>query len=217
MRRASALVAGVLVAALLVIAVRALLQEGERYSGTNSVAANQPVILLGGGQRLCQAGEIVPEDTAGVELAEATGGRPGPPIEVRLRDGRGRVLAEGRNDGGYADGVVAVAIPLQEEARSGVELCVRIPRGTSLTLYGNINAEGRLELAGKGRPGALRVGYKRPGSETWLALLPTIAERFAIAKTRLAGPWTFWFAWALLLLAAGIGLRTVLRSTGEGA
>ena len=211
MRRARAVVVGVLVAALLVIGVRALLGEGERYAGTNSIPANQVVLELPGGPRLCQKGELVPADTAAVEFAQATSGGRAPGLSVELRDEDGRVLARGANPGGYGPTVVAVKIPVQREERAGVELCVRVASGGRLQLYGLANAEGKLTLAGKDRPGVLRVGYKRPGTETWLALLPTIADRFAVAKTRLAGPWTFWFVWGLLLLAAGIGIRTVLR------
>jgi hypothetical protein len=201
----------VLVVGLLVIGVRALLQEGERYAGTNSVPANQVAVELEGGRQLCQKGELVPAETAAVEFAQATSDERAPGLEVELRDGDGRVLARGEKPGGYGPTVVAVEIPVQREERAGVDVCVRVADGGKLALYGLAAPTGRLTLAGKDRAGVLRIGYKRPGSETWLALLPTIAERFAVAKTRLAGPWTFWFVWALLLIAAGIGIRTVLR------
>ena len=60
----------------------------------------------------------------------------------------------------------------------------------------------------------LRLAYRRPGKESWLALTPAVAHRFAQAKTRIAGPWLFYVLIALAVLAGGIALRTVVREEG---
>jgi hypothetical protein len=209
--RARALVVYALVAALLVITCVRLQQKDSRVSGTNSFAARDGTVTLAPGQRLCEAGEIVPADTAAVELSVGTGDAPGAPLAVTLRDGDERVLARGRAPGGYHNGLVAIPIPVQRTTRTGVEVCVeRTGPGTAL-LYGLANATGKLTLNGKARAGALRLAYKRPGRESWLALSPTIAHRFAQAKTRIAGPWLFWVLIAVSLLSGALALRTVVR------
>jgi hypothetical protein len=78
-------------------------------------------------------------------------------------------------------------------------------------LYGLAGATGKLELNGKARPGALRLAYRRPGQESWLALAPTVAHRFAQAKTRIAAPWVFYVLIAVAVLSGGLALRTVVR------
>jgi hypothetical protein len=209
--RARTLVVFALVAALLVLACVRLLQKDSRYSGSNSFSPRDGVILLAPGQRLCQAGELVPGDTAAVELSVGTGDAPGAPLAVTLRGADKRVLARGRAPGGYRDGLVAIPIPLQRTTRTGVEVCVtRTGPGTAL-LYGLPNATGKLKLNGKPRPGVLRLAYRRPGRESWLALSPTIAHRFAQAKTCAAGPWLFWVLIAVSLFSGALALRTMLR------
>jgi hypothetical protein len=209
--RARALVVGALVAALLVVAFVRVLAKDSRYSGSNSFSPRDGVIMLAQGQRACQVGEIVPADTAAVEVSVGTGGAPGAPLAVRLRDGEKRVLARGTVRGGYRDGLVSIPIPLQRRTRTGVEVCVeRTGPGTAL-LYGLQSGAGKLKLDGKPRPAVLRLAYRRPGRESWLALSPAIAHRFAQAKTQLAAPWVFWVLIGVSLLAGGVALRTVLR------
>ena len=209
--RARALVVGALVPALLVLALVRGLHEDSRYSGSNSVGPRQGIILLQPGQRVCQTGELVPAETAAVEVSVATGGEPGAPLTVRLRDADKRVIARGRSRGGYGDGLVSMPIPLQRRTRTGVEVCIgRSGRGVA-QLYGLGGATGKLELDGKAHPGVLRLAYRRAGKESWLALTPTVAHRFAQVKTRIAGPWLFYVLIALAVLAAGLALHTVVR------
>jgi hypothetical protein len=209
--RVRALVVCALVAALLVLACVRVLQKESRYSGSNSVGPRDGFILLQEGQRVCQAGELIPADTAAVEVSVATGGAPGAPLAVRLRDARKRVLARGRAPGGYHDGLVSIPIPLQRRTRTSVDVCIERTGPGTAQLYGLASGAGKVRLDGKPRPGVLRLAYRRPGKESWLALSPTIAHRFAQAKTRAAGPWLFWVLIGLTVLAAGLALRTVVR------
>jgi hypothetical protein len=209
--RARGLVVGALVPALLVLALVRGLHEDSRYSGSNSVGPQQGIILLQPGQRVCQTGELVPAETAAVEVSAATGGEPGAPLAVRLRDADKRVLGRGTAPGGYRDGLVSMPIPVQRSTRTGVEVCIeRSGRGTA-QLYGLAGATGKLELDGKPNPGVLRLAYRRPGQESWLALTPAIAHRFAQAKTRIAAPWLFYVLIGLAVLAGGLAIRTVVR------
>ena len=210
--RVRALVVGALVLALMVFALVRLLHEDQRYSGSNSIGPNQGIVLLQPGQRVCQTGELVPGDTAAVELAVTTGGQPGAPLAVTLRDEDRRVLARGTAPGGYGDGVVAIPIPVQRPTRTGVEVCLARTGPGTVQFYGLPSATGKVELDGKPVPGVLRLAFRRPGRESWLALTPAIAHRFAQAKTRVAGPWLFYVLIGVSLLAGGLALRTVVRA-----
>lgn len=209
--RARALVVGALVLALLALAIVRGLHEDSRYSGSNSVGPRQGIILLQDGQRVCQSGELVPADTAAVEVSVATGGGPGAPLAVRLRDTHKRVLGRGTARGGYRDGLVSMPIPVQRRTRTGVEVCVERTGPGTTQLYGLAGAEGKLKLDGKPVPGVLRLAYRRPSQESWLALAPAVAHRFAQAKTRIAAPWLFYVLIALAVLVAALALYTVVR------
>lgn len=213
--RVRALVVGALVLALLVLATVRVLHKDSRYSGSNSVGPKEGFILLQDGQRVCQVGELVPADTAAVEVSVSTGGGPGAPLAVRLRDGEERVLDRGSVRGGYGDGLVAMPIPLQRKTRTGVEVCIERTGPGTAQLYGLAGATGKVKLDGKPNPGVLRLAYRRPGRESWLALTPVIAHRFAQAKTRIAAPWVLYVLIGLSVLVAGLALRTVVR--GEEA
>lgn len=209
--RVRALVVGALVLALLVLGSVRVLHRDSRYSGSNSVGPKQAIVLLQDGQRLCQVGELLPDRTVAVEVSVATGGQPGAPLAVRVLDEDKRVLARGTARGGYRDGLVSMPIPLQRGTRTGVEVCIERTGPGVAQLYGLAGATGKLKLDGKDNPGVLRLAYRRPGKESWLALTPAIAHRFAQAKTRIAAPWLFYVLIALAVLVAGLALHTVVR------
>lgn len=214
-RRASRIAAALAVLVFAVTLAAALLKSQPRYAGTNSVRAVNLVAGLAPHRPVCQKGELVPRDAASVEVAVATGGQPGPPLATELRQESGQVLARGRVDGGYTDGVVDVPIPVVRRTVEHVEVCVRATAPGPVQLYGQANAAGKLLVAGKPAPGVLRLGYKRPGNETWLALAPAIAHRFSQAKTSIATPVTFWVLVVLVLGVAGLAIRSVLSEDEE--
>jgi hypothetical protein len=49
--------------------------------------------------------------------------------------------------------------------------------------------------------GTIAVDYYRAGSESWLELAPTVAERFGNGKSGLLGAWSFWLAMATVVAA----------------
>jgi hypothetical protein len=66
-----------------------------------------------------------------------------------------------------------------------------------------------------GAAGRVRLEWLRPGSESWLEVLPTVAHRFALGRWNPAGTLLL-PALALLLVAAWIGAaRLVLREVGR--
>lgn len=56
----------------------------------------------------------------------------------------------------------------------------------------------------------MAVDYYRAGSETWMQMAPTVADRFGLGKSGLLGAWTLWLvlaavlgAWVCAVLALG--------------
>ena len=101
-------------------------------------------------------------------------------------------------------------------ATAGARVCVRVaaaPRGTAVALAGDFEPGYTSEVAGQPLPTAkVRFDYMRPGRESWYQLLPTIAHRFSIAKAGFLRDWEWVAALALVVAAAFLALRTVLRS-----
>jgi hypothetical protein len=216
-RRASRIAVALAVAVFLVTLAVALLHSKRHYAGSNSVRALHVVTTLAPGDTICQQGELIPDKAATIEVSVATGGKPGPPLAAELRAPSGRVLASGTRRGGYGDGVAGVPIPVVRKTLQHVEVCVRSTAPGTATLYGQLNAKDRIEINRRRAPGVLRLAYLRPGDQTWLALAPTIAHRFAQAKTRVATPFTFWLLLVAVAAVAGLAVRSVLRDGDETA
>jgi hypothetical protein len=195
-RSASKIGVALAVLALVVVLLAGLLRSRPHYAGSNAVRALQLVAPLRANTPVCQKGELVPFKASTVEVSVSTAGQPGPPLTAELRRG-GRVLARGSRRGGYKDGLVAIPIPVVRKTLVGVDVCLRATASPPAQLYGQLNGQGKLVIGRKTVPGVFRIAYMRPGRESWLALAPTIAHRFAQAKTRVATPFTFW----LLLVA----------------
>jgi hypothetical protein len=214
-RRASRIAVALAVAGFLVGLVVALLHSKRHYAGSNSVRAVQVVTGLAPGRTICQQGELIPDKASTVEVSVATGGTPGPPLAAELRARSGRVLAAGTMRGGYHDGLVGVPIPVVRRTLTDIEVCVRSTAPGTAQLYGQLNVKDHLEINHRPAPGILRLAYMRPGDETWLALAPTIAHRFAQAKTRVATPFTFWLLLVAVVAVAGLAVRSTLRDEDE--
>jgi hypothetical protein len=194
-----AVVAGGFALLLVALAVT-LLQSAPRSAGSNYVGELEEVAELRGGGRHCQGGEAIPDDTGALRLLIGTYGRPAPDLRVVVRSG-GEVVTTGALPGGGPEG--HVDIPLRDvEARvSGARVCVAVGGGGRTVLYG---ATGRLHFE-----------WLRPGTESWLGLLPTVAERLALGRWNPLG--------SLLLPALALGLiatwiaaaRLLVREVGR--
>jgi hypothetical protein len=209
-RRAKTIAVALAAAVFLVTLLVSLLHSEPRYAGSNAVRAVQVVTAFAPGRTICQKGELIPQDASTVEVAVGTGGQPGPPLAAELRDRGGRVLARGTRRGGYRDGVVGVPIPVVRRTLGHIDVCLRSTAAGTAQVYGQGNATGHIEVNRHAAPGVLRLAYMRPGSETWLALAPTIAHRFAQAKTRVATPFTFWLLLVAVLGVVVVAVRSVL-------
>ncbi|MEA2134377.1 MAG: hypothetical protein QOC68_2286 [Solirubrobacteraceae bacterium] len=215
-RSASKIGVALAVLALVVVLLAGLLRSRPHYAGSNAVRALQLVAPLRANTPVCQKGELVPFKASTVEVSVSTAGQPGPPLTAELRRG-GRVLARGSRRGGYKDGLVAIPIPVVRKTLVGVDVCLRATASPPAQLYGQLNGQGKLVIGRKTVPGVFRIAYMRPGRESWLALAPTIAHRFAQAKTRVATPFTFWLLLVAVVGVAGLAVRAAVSDDEDEA
>jgi hypothetical protein len=68
-----------------------------------------------------------------------------------------------------------------------------------------------MNVAGGSIEARLRFDYLRPGRESWLELVPTLAYRSTIARSDLVRHWAWAGALLLMLLAAALALTTIVR------
>lgn len=210
-------VAVVLVLGLLAIAIAgvvALSRSEPRRSGTNLISDVGFVIPLAPGQQLCEPGELLPGDTGALRLTADSGAYPGPRLRASIIAPQGPV-SSGELKPGWRSG--AVLIPLERVARTlpSATVCLQNAGSRGVLFGGSTPASGFvIEDAGKPLSGRLRIEYMRPGSESWVALLPTLVHRFSLAKSDIVRHWAWIAVVVLMALAVGLAARTVLR---EGA
>ncbi len=188
-------------ALLLVTLAVVLAQSAPRSSGSNLVPELGEAAKLRGPDRRCQEGETVPADTGAVRLLIGTYGRPAPALRLVVQRPGGRIVTRGGAPAGGPEGRVDIPVREVEQAEPGVRVCLLVGSGGRFVLYG---AAGRVHYE-----------WLRPGSESWLELLPTIAHRFALGRWNPLGPLLL-PALALLLAAAWFSAaRLVLREVGR--
>jgi hypothetical protein len=194
MRTAAAVAAGSL---LLIAALGLVLTDSKpRQSGSNYVLETQPVEEIDGEGVRCQPDTPLPADTDRVRILLGTGGRPTPRVDVTATSDGRRVLA-GSLPAGRSQGHVVVPLaPVNRVARTA-RVCVRIRGSGETVLFGS--------------HGLMRLEWLRPGSETWLDRLPTVARRFGYGKANPFGAWLLPIAAIVLLLVWGLAGRLVLR------
>jgi hypothetical protein len=182
--------------ALLAALALVLTDAKPRQSGSNYVAELEPVAEVDGDGARCQRGVILPADTSSVRLLLGTYGRPTPTVVVRATDGE-RTITSGTLPGGAHEGHVTVPLaPVDSETRAG-RVCVRVEGSGPTVLYGSA--------------GTVRLEWLRPGSESWLDLLPVVARRFGYGKANPFGSGLLLVAGLLLALAWLAAGRLLLR------
>jgi hypothetical protein len=118
---------------------------------------------------------------------------------VTARGEDGRVLTEGRRPAGGPEGHVVIPLRRVEETTPGAEVCVAMNGGRRMVLYGQAPI--------------VRLEWLRAGDESWYALIPTVAHRFALGKAAPFGSLWLVVASLLVLVAALVAVRLVLRET----
>jgi hypothetical protein len=189
------------VAVLLACVGVVLADAAPRRAGTNTITDVATVAQLRAGQRHCQNGETVPKDAASLRVLVATFGEPIPSLAVTVRDAEGRVVTGGHRVAGGREGLVAIPVRQVSRTTPNTEVCLTRGAGHArrLVLYGEAPR--------------IRLEWLRPGNESWYALLPTVAHRFSFGKASLFGPLWLLVAAALVVLAALVAVRVLVRET----
>ena len=97
------------------------------------------------------------------------------------------------------------------ESRATVRACLRNTASVPLQLVGVPAPNGGIDFNGEPQPQLLTLAFRRAGAESTFEFLGTIAHRFGIVKTTIAGGWTLWAVVALFAFSSAIALRLVLR------
>ena len=190
----------------------AMTTSTRRYAGHNDIRASAPTVGLARGTQVCQNQEVIPENTTGVQLFLAGSRTAGARLRVVALDAGEQPITQGALIRG-ATGAIVVPTKRVSFSRVNATLCItargRVPNDWSLV--GQPGPIGRLAVDGRPVPGIIRIDYLRPGNETWFALLPTIAHRFAVTKAWWVGAWTFWLTVAAVVLAIFMAIFLVVR------
>ena len=176
-----------------------LLLPAQRRAGSNYVPEYGPVTELRGSATHCEHGQLVPGDTGALNLLVGTYGRPTPRIDVRVTAPGGDVVTRGVLPAGRREGRVRVPVERVQQTVNGVDVCIRTGGGRTV-LYG--------------RAQNVRLAWLRPGTESRLSLLPTIAHRVGLAKLNPLGSWLLAFLALVLAAAWFVALRIVVREVG---
>ena len=114
----------------------------------------------------------------------------------------------------------AITVPLSGSPNrdlGSVTVCLRNASNAAIRVAGSAGPLVGTRIDEKNVEGAVALEYVREGRESWLALAPTMARRFGLAKASWVGPWTFWLVLTafVILWTAAIGLTLkVFRDPG---
>ncbi|HVE68580.1 MAG TPA: hypothetical protein VNB64_08370 [Solirubrobacteraceae bacterium] len=207
MRQAAAIAAAL---ALLAGALAAVLSARDpRLAATNSRVVFSAVALrVKPGTQRCSVSSYIPKGASSVVVFAGTDGRPGPPLRVEVFWGRARV-SSGAVRGGYRSGPLRIALrPLRRDAFAAW-VCMRNLGGSRVRFAGNATPQSPYASQGTGGD-VIRYDFYRSGPETWWAVAPAVAERFARVKPSWVGEWTLWVVLGAALLV-GAGASVLVR------
>src|SRR4051812_7832140 len=150
MSRASIVLIGVVVAA--VVAIAALATRRTPLAFTLGVGVAGPVATLERGDEVCQRPIDVPAggDFDRVAFSVGTFHRAGSPLAVTVRDAGGRALSAASVMGGYPDlaSQPLHRVRLDRTVRPGrVALCIRNRGRRAVAIYGNVDVAARTSRA----------------------------------------------------------------------
>ena len=192
---------------------------------TLGVPSNAAVAPLKARQTVCQAPIAVPDDAAAfdrVAVHLGTYRRPGPPITLTVRTTDGRVVANGRLAGGYADNArPSIAVGRVAE-RGPLRVCLHNVGPGATAIYGAADAASRTstaQLDGEPLDADLDLVFERDKERSVASLIPAIVDRAALFRVSWIGSWTYVLLGILLVAAIPALLAVALRNavSDEGA
>lgn len=223
-RRAVTGFLAVLAAGLIAVVAVAVTSSSGLVYALGATAAGPAAPIEPGGVA-CQGPIAVPDgaefDRVGFKLG--TYGEPGPEIAVEVREaGGGRRLASGTLAAGYADGTAQLVEVGRVATRAPLEVCIRNTSSLPIVVYGQPTiASPRTNATADGKRLAVDMAItldREPRS--FLALLPTMADRASLFRAGWVGPFTYLILALLvvigvpLLLVRGIAAATRADDTG---
>ena len=210
--RAAVAVGLLLIAAGLVVA----LADSERpYLGDNGRNIQLSAgVVIPGGERACQAGEIVPGHTGAVRLVVSTAGRQAGPLEVELRRS-GQMIASGRSRARIVDEPVTVPMSGVAEAVPGTTFCLQNAGPGQVAILGQAAGSEYLpaRVSDKRQPqtNSMRLEWYEGGRVTRAARVGDVAERYGLMKAGFFGDWTFWTGLGILVVISAAAIRWMVR------
>ena len=205
MRSARAVVAGITIGGVILVAAIALLHRTS-LAFTPGVVPATSVVTLGPAQQACQQPVDVPDggefDRVRVVVG-ARGGSPAP-LRVAVRGADGRVLAAGTVAGDYGARSER-RVRLDRTVHPGrVSVCVANAGTGATNVFGNTDAAARTSTAFRdGRPLHADLSFVFERAPHSLASeLPDILDRAALFRAPWLGSWIYVVLAALLLVVA---------------
>lgn len=205
-------VLGVALALVGVAVVVALSQRAPRLAGTSFVVQRGPVAAVPAHAIACQPGTYVPDDSAAAQVVAYPSG-PGPlALAVTFRDPDGALVAHGAARDARASGG-DVTVPLTQVVNgnhANATACVRNLGSEGFALSGDVASPGAAaRVDGRATGGVVGFRYFRAGRQSWWSLMPVVAQRFGLGKSRAFGTWTLPLL-ALVLLGLWVAAARLL-------
>lgn len=205
MRSVRFVVAGVVVAGVVLLAAVALLNRTS-LAFTQGVAPAAPVTSLAPAQQACQRPVDVPGGGDFDAVSVVVGARDAspPPLRIAVQARDGRVLATGRVAGGYGRRSER-RVRLDRTVDPGrVTVCLQNVGAGSAAVYGNADVAARTSTAVRdGRPlhRDIALVFER-APQSLASEIPDILDRAALFRVPWLGPWVYVLLAALLVLVA---------------
>jgi hypothetical protein len=176
-----------------------LFQSAPRVADSNGVRELEGIKVGPRAGVYCQDAETIPGDSAELRVLIGTFGRPLPAVRVNA-SADGRTITTGELPAGGPEGRAEIPIEPVEERAGDARVCLRLRATRPVVLYGE--------------QGRVRFEWMRPGSESWFAMLPTVAHRFGLGRASFAGSLLLLLAALVLLAAWALAVRVLLREAG---
>jgi hypothetical protein len=174
------------------------------------------------GQSACFADAAIEQHSELAQFRVATGGAPGPALELGLRGGGWSQTA--RVAGGYADGATVQAALRPPSRPVLARVCIANRGARPIRLFASADRTRSRSIATvAGRPQGASIWFalyeRRPVSLA--ARLPVVFERVAAFRPGVVAPWTLWVLLVAVVLgvplAVVLGFRAAVRDDDEPA
>ncbi|MEI7626487.1 MAG: hypothetical protein WCK06_10130 [Actinomycetota bacterium] len=200
-------------ALLLLVMLVYLAVPRQAFTGSNSVAARDAIVVVGSGQRFCAFGQRIPAGTGRIQFSFDTREASTPTVALTVRSKRFG-LSRGKLEASATQGLrkAAVAIPTTAAAPSSAlaTICVK-PIGGTIFVWGRSQVPGNevpplLDGAPvNGRPAFWFLPPSSASQSSILSQLPEVFTRASLFRPGVIGPWSYWLLLLLVfpLLAYG--------------